>query len=701
MHILFIALALFLSYAPSSYAIEPERYTSVNVIPERTHDIKAGDIITIATEIILAPNWHVYWRNPGDSGLPVTINWNAPEGFKFSKIEWPTPDKISYEILANYGYYKKVTLLQKLIIPKSYTENQFKIDASIDMLVCNEICIPEASQASITLNDPNAPIQSNNALITEAKTKMPQTINGSFTYSENQGNLTLSVQTNEMNIGVDSLEFFPYEWGVIQYTADAGNIKTEKNVQLIYPRSDRNLSDLESLDGLLVITGDKGKNIGYEISALPKNSSSQNSKIITENKTPTPQPKKTDSLTWISAISLAIIGGLILNLMPCVFPVLSMKAISLVKLSEKENKQARTYGLAYTLGIVLSFIAIGLILITLQQAGSSVGWGFQLQNPIIVAILAYLLFTIGLNLMGFFEFGSTLGNVGSKMTQGSSISSSFFTGTLVTFVAAPCIGPFLGASMGYALTQPPLFSVIFFTALGLGLASPYLILSFVPATRTLLPKPGAWMNSFKQFLAFPMFASAIIFIWVLSQQAGSNAALLALIGLLLISFLVWLSRHGLKRKFISILFIATSITLISTLFSIQKMSLSQTPQAKTEALGNVFSKTALEQALKTNKPVFVEMTAAWCFTCKINHTIAINVNSTKALFKQKDVHYLIGDWTNYDEEITGYLAQYGRNGVPLYVYYAPRSSNQEERPKPLILPQVLTPGIVQETIGQN
>lgn len=698
-HVFLTCLLLCLSITPQSTAMENERYTSVNIIPERTHDIKAGDTITIATEVILEPEWHVYWRNPGDSGLPVSINWNAPEGFIFGEIQWPTPDKISYEILANYGYYNKVIFLQNIIIPISYMSGEFNLDASIDMLVCNEICIPEASKLRVTLNDPNAPIQDNSATIKAAQEKMPQPLHGSFKFHENQENLHLLLNTDQKNTMADSLEFFPYDWGVLQYTADAVKVKTDDDIQLIYPRGDRSLAELTSLDGLLVLTGEKGENISYEISASPNSFSPQaplkKAQAETLNK-----HQQTSPLTWASAIGLALLGGLILNLMPCVFPVLSMKALSLIKMGEKEKKHARTYGISYALGVVLSFVIIGLLLVLLQQAGSAIGWGFQLQNPIIITLLAYLLFTIGLNLMGFFEFRNALGNVGNKMTKGSSAVSSFFTGTLVTFVAAPCIGPFLGAAMGYAIIQPAVFSIIFFASLGLGLAAPYLILSFVPASRTLLPKPGAWMNSFKQALSFPMFASAIVFVWVLSQQAGADAALSALTGMLLISFIVWLARYDIKRILILILIILSSGALAYTIYSIQKAALNQSPQPTAKTFGENFSKNALNEALKGNKPVFVEMTAAWCFTCKINHAIAINVNSTKTLFKQKNVKYFIGDWTNHDKSITDYLAQHGRNGVPLYVYYPPRKLKEKERTQPVILPQVLTPGIVQEVVGQ-
>lgn len=694
----FLILSLILSIKPA-YA-QNERYTSVEIIPEQTHNIKAGESITLATVVNLAPEWHVYWINPGDSGLPVRITWTAPEGVTIDPIQWPAPDKISYDILANYGYYDTVKLLQKIHISSEYKNEPIHLTASVEMLVCKEICIPESDTVSITLNDPSATIQNNAATIQNAKNNLPKPFSGSVTYSEENEKLHLHINTNDKALNTDNLDFFPYEWGVIKYTSTPQLSQKDGKTTISHDRDDRDLSELESLKGLIIIKGEKGRNKGFEITA---------SRADPQGITTTPSNAKTQktaesitqssSLTWASAIGLALLGGLILNLMPCVFPVLSMKALSLVKMGEKEKKQARTYGVAYTLGVVLSFMLMGVILIVLQKTGSAIGWGFQLQNPIIVTILAYLLFTIGMSLMGFFDFGTSLGNIGGKLTQGSSTSSSFFTGALVTFVAAPCIGPFLGAAMGYAITQPPLYSITFFAALGLGLASPYLMLSFVPATRTLLPKPGAWMNTFKQLLAFPMFASAIIFIWVLSQQSGTEAALLAMLGLLFISFTIWLLKLP-KRGVITLFFIGLSlITIVTTLVIIKRVP-PQNMSKSESAFGKPFSQTTLNEALKTNKPVFVEMTAAWCFTCKINHAVAININTTKELFKQKNVQYLIGDWTNHDKNITEYLAQYGRNGVPLYVYYAPPQKNTGKRPEPLILPQVLTPGIVQQALGQ-
>lgn len=698
----YFSLLLTLIFLVTPAMAEPDRYTSVELIPQHTHNIKAGSKILIATEITLAPDWHVYWVNPGDSGLPVQIKWTVPEGVTVEPIQWPTPDKISYNILANYGYYNSVKLLQNITIPHDYATQTITLSADIEMLVCNEICIPESETVTIILNDPNEPSQNNDQYIQKAKIKLPAQFQGAVNYAEENNKLVLTFEENENFAKKESLEFFPYEWGILKYVSEPSIETIDSKIVITHERDERSLDEIENLSGLIVLKGPKGQNKGFEITATYKDIETSATSMTTADKnkpqSQAPESGNQTNLTWLTAIGLALIGGLILNLMPCVFPVLSMKALSLVKLGEKENKHARQYGIAYTLGVVLSFVAMGVLLVALQQAGSAIGWGFQLQNPVVIALLIYLLFLIGLNLMGFFEFGNNLSNVGSKLTQGSSLSSSFFTGALVTFVAAPCIGPFLGAAMGYAITQPALFNILFFAALGLGLASPYLILSFVPASRTLLPKPGPWMKTFKELLAFPMFASSIVFIWVLSQQSGASAALVIMTGLLVICFAVWLMKFK-KSAFVKLLLVLSIITTISTLFFVQNMT--QVSSSQPVSFGKTFSEKALEEALNTKNPVFVEMTAAWCFTCKINHAVAININSTKKLFADKDVHYLIGDWTNHDETITKYLEKFGRNGVPLYVYYAPPDQTSGLRPEPKLLPQVLTPGIVQEIIGQD
>jgi len=720
----FLALLMIMAlclplHAIASNSEELERYTNVKLVAEK-NAVSPGETITIATEINLAPHWHIYWENPGDSGLPVTIKWDAPEGFEISDIDWPTPDKISYEILVNYGYYNQAILLQSIKLPETLPEGKIALTAEIDMLVCKEICIPESETVSINLNDPDNLNEQNPDYIQAAKTKNPPPIKGQFDYHEEEGALHLSLSPEDHtilnNATANNLEFFPLDWGIINHIA-VPNVTIESGqVTIAHERGSQSLAEIKELKGLLVIKGDIGENKGFQITAQPKDKAQSpavniNQGNVTETapedtKSVQPENKETKKITWFSAIYLALFGGIILNLMPCVFPVLSMKALSLAKMGDKEQSTARMHGIAYTLGIIISFLIIGGILIILKEAGAAIGWGFQLQSPIVIALLAYLLFAISLNLIGFFEFNFGLGNTGQKLTQGSSLSSSFFTGTLATIVATPCTAPFMGAAMGYAITQPPIVSLTVFAAIGLGLALPYLLLSFIPQTRTLLPKPGAWMNTFKQFLAFPMLASTIWLIWVLNQQSGSYGVLLILLGMLAISFSVWLAHiktTGAKKKITHTLIVIFLLLPILSLAYIESSVLQKTQEASIDGktFGAQFSPESLSKHLKGDQPIFVEMTAAWCITCKINHTVAINTNATKRLFRENNVQFLIGDWTNKDDTITKYLASFDRNGVPLYVFYGARDKITKKRPKPKILPQVLTPRIVKEMIEEK
>lgn len=693
----------------ASPGTEKGPFVSYKLIPERTH-VSPGEELTIAIEHTIAPHWHIYWKNPGDSGLPVKTEWEIPKNFEIENIIWPLPGKIYEGPLANYGYFETSTLLQTLKIPDTLPEGPINLTATIKVLVCNEICIPESATLQLTLNDSSQFPVNNAGIINAAKEKIPQKLDAQASFERDENNAPLFklnvplTQEFLENIDVSTAEFFPEEWGIVAYAESPTAILDGTILKIEHATTtERDLSELKSIKGLLTAKNKEGKAIGFEIQAINLNLSPQTTENNAQtSKVETTAPQKQNVMSTLSAIALAILGGIILNLMPCVFPVLSMKALSLVKMADKAKHVAKQHGLAYTAGIILSFLAIGIALITLKQAGSVIGWGFQLQNPIVVGSLAYLLFIIGLNLIGVFEFSSRFGNLGSTLTQKDSPLGSFFTGVLATIVATPCTAPFMGAALGFALVQPAPIAMLIFASIGLGLALPYLILSFMPALRKFMPKPGAWMEKFKQFLAFPMFASAIWLVWVISQQSGSEGILVTLLGMLCIGFAIWISKLHAKNttnKIIRTVIIAITIAIPLTSLGYLKTKAEDVAcTTKAYTFGDHFSKDRLDIELAGNKPIFVEMTAAWCITCKANHAIAINIESTKKLFEEKNVAYLIGDWTNYNEEITSYLDMHGRNGVPLYVFYGAPDLETGKRPEAVILPQVLTPTIVQHVI---
>ncbi len=687
--LLFSFLVIFSLPATAQEAQGP--YVRVRLVPEHG-TIAAGQEIGIAIEQSIAPGWHTYWKNPGDSGASPRVKWALPEGFTMSEIEWPVPHKLPYGPLLNFGYEDNVILLQKIKAPENFTDGPVTLKADIDILVCKEICIPETGTYELTLNGAEA--ADNSGYFTMAREKLPVTSSGTASYYEQDGFFILEKEV-DWGQPVARYDFIPAEWGVIENIAAPEITVADNKITIRQKRGQRSLSELSEIPGLLLwsMSTEEPSNTfmnAYEFTASPG--------------IPGDMPVKTSATpqqtTFLAALLFALFGGLVLNLMPCVFPVLSIKALSLVKIAEKQPGIARLHGIAYTAGVIASFLAIAGLLLALKAGGAQIGWGFQLQSPEIVTLLAWLLFIVGLNLSGIFEIGGSLGNVGNRLTQGNTPGHSFFTGVLATLVATPCTAPFMGVALGFALVQPAIVSLIIFAALGFGLALPYLLLSIVPALQKMLPRPGAWMGSFKQFLAFPMYASAAWLVWVLSQQSGPMGVFAALMGLVLIAFGIWLLRHepvtmiwkNLVRVLALLSFLAALLLIPSG------------PAGKTDpsvpAMGEAYDPAKLAGALEGSEPVFVEMTAAWCITCKVNHAIAIDVNSTKKVFADNAVRYFIGDWTNQDPGITKYLNEFGRSGVPIYVYYGPRDANGT-RPEPVLLPQILTPGIVAKAVTGN
>jgi thiol:disulfide interchange protein len=550
-------LILLLSLLPlhTTQAAEDKRYVKLRLLPERG-TISAEEELWIGIDQSIYPQWHTYWQNPGDSGSAPRIEWTLPEGFEISDIHWPAPHKLPYGPLLNYGYEDHVILLQKLKAPDTLPAGPLTFTADIEILVCKEECIPEFDTLNITLNDPGAATQDNSDYLASAQGKLPTQTDWAVSFNAEDesflsmffsisDNMLFYIRENKaytkrnIEIDINSFELYPIDWGVVDNTAtlEVKRMVDSHSLTVQQKRGDRDLKDLDEISGILSYRTVDGERRDAKFTAL----SAKAREISDAAKNP--PIKEAGSTTLIGALIFALLGGMAMNLMPCVFPVLSIKALSLVKIADEHPELARLHGLSYTAGVVLSFVAIAGALIAMQTAGTGVGWGFQLQNPIVVTLLAYLLFIIGLNLSGLFEFGGEFTNIGGKLTQGSRLGNSFFTGVLATLVATPCTAPFMGVAIGFALTQDPIVSLSVFAALGFGLALPYLALSFAPFLQQALPKPGAWMETFKELLAFPMYASAAWLVWVLSQQAGPMGILGVLMGMVAIAFGVWLLRH--------------------------------------------------------------------------------------------------------------------------------------------------------------
>lgn len=704
--LLFLVIGLsFPAFAEINTGNNPDKYTKVMLIADK-NDVTGGDTVRISVEYFMEPGWHIYWLNPGDSGTPPKIEWKLPPGFSVTDPEWPAPFKIPTGPLTNYGYEDHAGLLQNLTIPEHIGNEPFTLEAAVNLLVCHDICIPENHDVSISFNNSGGGA---GEAIVAAERKLPLNKDWPTIFFEQNGNIVFQITTADISglIDASQVSLFPEDWGAIDNAANADLKITEDGFIVTQKRGDRALEKIPELP--IVLSYKNTNNETKAIRLIAKLSSPQEAlAVVTTADNATTAPPISTKL--FQALLFALLGGLVLNLMPCVFPILSMKALSLVGLKEKEEKKARHYGLSYTAGILVSFAIIGGTLIALKSGGAQIGWGFQLQNPVIIISLIYLIFILGLNLAGLFEFSSRLSSTGQKLTNQSGNRGAFFTGVLATLVATPCTAPFMGAAMGFALTQPAFISLLVFLMLGFGLALPYLALCFIPALRTKLPKPGHWMETFRQFLAFPMFITAAWLVWVLSQQINSLSVFCILLSLIGIVFIIWLVKNlpGTEKKaarvFSKTIIVISAIFIVTTTFSAAKHTSSDV-RFHMEIGGQnweEFTPQRLDSLLSTtDTPVFVNMTAAWCITCKVNEKIALSTDSAKRIFEEYNIQYLKGDWTNQNPDITAYLNAFNRQGVPIYVFYGPRDEQTGKRPDPIVLPQILTPRLVEDTILEN
>jgi thiol:disulfide interchange protein/DsbC/DsbD-like thiol-disulfide interchange protein len=645
--------------------------------------VAPGQRFTVALEQDIKAHWHTYWLNPGDSGQATSIDW---QGAQAGPIQWPTPSIQAIGPLVNYGYEGKPALLVDVTVPADAKPGaRFQPTAEVRWLVCKDVCIPE--QVTLGLDLPVAAQGkpgSDADLIDAWRNAIPKPAPFAVKLTAAPQGVRLTGPT----AGVTKAYFFAHTWGAVAHSAPQALTAEAGGWALDIPAGDEPLAAGEPLSGVVVLTTATGEQAWTVSAPMPEGAgkgpgpADLTTPAAEGGASPAAAPE--GDLGLAPALALALLGGLILNLMPCVFPVLSIKALALVN---QGNHKAE--GLAYTAGVLLSFAALAGVLIALRAGGQQVGWGFQFHSPVFVLVVAYLLFLVGLNLSGFFDVGGSFTGIGSGLAARQGLAGSFFTGVLAAVVATPCTAPFMGAALAFALAQPAVVMLAVFLALGLGLALPFLVLAFWPAAQRWLPRPGAWMDTFKQFLAFPMYAAVVWLLWVLAQQAGPDGVALALGGLVLIAFALWVRRAGRGV-------LAGSVTAVSLALALGMAAwIKPAPAADVRAESSVepYSAERLADLRAQNKPVFVNMTAAWCISCLVNERVALSRPEVHEAFAKAGITYLKGDWTREDPKITAVLKAHGRSGVPLYLYYAPGAAEAQ------VLPQILTPGLVIEAVS--
>jgi thiol:disulfide interchange protein len=655
-------------------------------------EVKPGEPFWVGLRQSIKPHWHTYWKNPGDSGLATEIAWKLPAGVKADPIVWPAPTLVDVGGVINYAYQDEVLLLVRITPPADLaTGSALALAADANWLVCEDVCIPEEGKFTLSLpvGAASKPADANTrALFDKARRLVPMESPWPARFGlAKSGDPTLLVDAKGLKPEtIRNAYFFPAEWGPVAHMAKQTAAVTAEGIRLPLKKGDVKAATPQQIAGTLVLTEKTGD--GEQRQAFDLVAKLDPAFVPTASLT----AAGIESLSLGEALLFALLGGLILNLMPCVFPVLAMKAASFARLAGRERSAMRRDGVAYTAGVLVAFGAMAAVVIGVRAAVGDVSWGFQFQSPIFSLLIAYLFFVVGLNLTGVFEVGGGFAGMGQALTARSGVTGAFFTGILAVVVATPCTAPFMAAALGFALSQPAPQTVAVLLAMGLGLALPYLALAMTPFLQRLLPRPGRWMDRLRQLLAFPMFASAVWMIWVLTQQTGPDGVIYALGGMVLIAFAIWLLRLGSPspsgtwlRRGVAAVAVLLALAVVLKLEDGPATAATGGPSAGVNFEGwEKFSRARMTEAAAAGKPVFVDFTAAWCITCLVNERVALETATTRHAFEQTGTVKLKGDWTNRDPEITSLLKELGRAGVPLYLYWPPGA----ERPK--ILPQVLT-----------
>jgi len=720
-------------YGASAKVTQP--HVTAELIP-KTNRVAGGQPFDVILHLHMDPDWHTYWINPGDAGLPTKIDWTLPPGFTASPIQWPTPEKHAMGPLVTYGYGGDVYLLTT-ITPSDTTvsdKGRIQIQAHATWLVCQEACIPGKGDFTLSFNfftkneviEDKSFINQNLFQAAHERLPVPNThwdVAAAYSFNMGSGDemlpamrITLKGKPGASQDSVGHLTFFPEQQNVLATIQHPGSTEFEQkgaDVMLI-PDLQQNGETPGKLSGVLVsdqplIGKEKAISITefnvapytgkLDVPGLPR--APQESPAVPSQaavqSTATAQP-------WLIAVlGAAFLGGLILNLMPCVLPVLSLKVFSLIRHAGENVRTAWVQGLAFTAGVVLSFWALAGLLLILRSAGGQLGWGFQMQSPGFVLALIFIFFILALNLFGVFELGTSLVGLDAKATgHVGGLASSFLNGALATLAATPCTAPFMGSSLGFAAQQPPLVALLIFTFLALGMAAPYLLLTIFPGALRFVPKPGAWMEAVRQIMGFLLMATVIFLVYIFGALVGEDQVPWMLMVLLLAGVGVWIyGRWGtpfhsgtirLAACLLAFLFLGAALDggIVLARASPPKSSTSSSQEGG--LTWQPWSPGAVDETLAQGHPVFVDFTAAWCLSCKVNERVALENNAVRQAFADKKVVLFRADWTHADPEISKTLRQFNRDGVPLYLLYSTRDKS------PRVLPEVLTPGLVLDAL---
>ncbi|MCE0485044.1 MAG: thioredoxin family protein [Methylacidiphilales bacterium] len=713
------------SYSGASAKVQQPHVTA-ELIPQSSL-VTAGKPFDVILHLHSDPGWHTYWINYGDAGLSTTIKWTLSPGFNAGPIQWPVPEIHKMGPLVTYGYEGDVYLITTITPPKTDLSQHVELKARASWLACREECIPGRADLSVGIflyngRDPlGMPVIDNSALFEAARARLPVEntlwdVSGDYTVTaETTGRPGSGRPIFEMGFeskgtpspsNLANIYFFPEQTNVFSPKnpeLHEGTLKRQVFLLVLDliqngERPDRLSGVLVSDNALIgsakavhisnitVLNGTRVLSIAVAGSATV--SSSDNNSVARRSTATTEPPP-----FLIAVLAAAFVGGLILNLMPCVLPVLSLKVFSLIKHAGENQGAAWKQGAAFTMGVVLSVWLLAGLLLALRAAGNHLGWGFQMQSPGFVLAMIFLFFLLGLNLFGVFEIGTSLVGLDAKATgRLHGLASSFFNGALATLAATPCTAPFMGSSLGFAAQQPPFVAMLIFTFLALGMAVPYLLLTIFPGALRFVPKPGPWMETVRQFMGFLLMASVIWLVYVYGMLTGPEQMPFLLGHLLVWALIGWLYGRGAHGWLVLVLVLYVVAMANGFTLPLRDVQEKKAMQASEDGWQN-WSPAAVDAALDQGRPVFVDFTAAWCLSCKVNERVALDTDAVKKAFADKNVLLFRADWTHSDPEISKALQQYNRDGVPLYLLYSPK-----QKSAPQVLPEVLTPGIVLDAL---